>query len=163
MRAAVGIMGTRWKSEYLQRFAALWIVSIVAAALFVILSLRELMLVAFAAQKAEKLSEDAVSNALLTPLCFAGVFGLRLAYLAFNRLSLLGNFATFGICAVCSYVMTTFSLYGCVWNCDSSNAFPIYSLFTTFPLEMTSLAFVVLGTVKFAVISIIAMDGFRER
>ena len=162
MRAAVGIMGKRWKSEYLQRFAALRIVSIAAVALLLILSLRELLLITFAGQKAEELSKEAVFNALLTPLCFAGVFGLRLAYVAFNRLSLVGNLATFGICTVCSYFMTTFSLYGCVWNCDSSNGFPMYSLLTTFPLEMTSLAFVVLGLVKFAVISLIAMDGFRE-
>lgn len=155
-------MWTGWKSEYLQRFAALRIVSIVAAALLVVLSSRELLLIEFAAQTAEDVSEEAAFKALIVPLSFAGVFGLRLAYLVFNKLSFMGNVATFGICSVCSYVMTLFSLYGCVWNCDRSNAFPTYSLFTTFPLEMTSFGFVVLGLVKFAVISIIAMDGFRE-
>jgi len=154
-------MWTSWKREYISRFASLRIVSIVAAALLVVLSLRELLLISFAAQKAEELTEDAVFNSLLTPLCFAGVFALRLSYLAFNRLNLVGNFATSGICAVCSYVLTTFSLYGCLWNCDSSKGFPMYSLFTTFPLEMTSLAFAVFGTVKFTVISITSMDKFR--
>lgn len=155
-------MWTNWKREYISRFASFRLMSIVAAALFVVLSLRELLSIAFAAQIAEDVSEEAAFKALIVPLSFAGVFGLRLAYLVFNKLSLMGNVATFGICLVCSYVLTTFSLYGCVWNCDRSNAFPMYSLFTAFPLEMTSFGFVVLGLVKFAVISIIAMDGFRE-
>lgn len=150
-----------WKREYMSRFASVRFVSIVAAVLLVILSLREVVLVPFAAQAAEDVSEDAVFNAMLTPLCFAGVFVFRLAYVVFNKLSLPGNFVTFGICSVCSYVLASFSLYGCVWNCDSSNGYPMYSLLTTFPLEMTSLAFVVLGLVKFAVISIIAIDSFR--
>lgn len=135
--------------------------SIVAAALLVVLSLWELLSIAFAAQTAEVVSEEAAFKALIVPLSFAGVFGLRLAYLVFNKLSLMGNVATFGICSVCSYVMTSFSLYGCLWNCDSSKGFPMYSLFATFPLEMTSLAFVVLGTVKFAVISIISIERVR--
>lgn len=154
-------MWTSWKREYISRFTSVRLVSIIAATLVVILSLKELIFVPFAVQTAEDVSEEAVFKALIVPLSFAGVFGLRLAYLAFNRLSLMGNCATFGICAVCSYVMTSFSLYGCVWNCDSSNGFPMYSLFTTFPLEMTSLGFVVVGTVKFAVISIIAIDRLR--
>lgn len=156
-------MWTRWKNEYLQRFASLRVTSIVAGALLVVLSLKELIFVPFASRTAEDVSEEAVFKALIVPLCFAGVFGLRLAYVAFNRLSLVGNLATFGICTVCSYFMTTFSLYGCVWNCDSSNGFPMYSVFTTVPLEVTSLGFVVLGTAKFAVVSIIAMDRLRAK
>lgn len=154
-------MWTNWKREYISRFASFRLMSIVAAALFVVLSLRELLSIAFAAQTAEDVSEEAAFKALIVPLSFACVFGLRLAYLVFNKLSLMGNVATFGICLVCSYVMTSFSLYGCLWNCDSSKGFPMYSLFTTFPLELTSLAFAVLGTVKFTVISITSMDRFR--
>lgn len=154
-------MWTSWKREYISRFASLRLMSIVAAALVVILSLKELIFVPFAAQTAEDVSEEAAFKALIVPLSFAGVFGLRLAYLVFNKLSFMGNVATFGICSVCSYVVTLFSLYGCLWNCDSSKGFPMYSLFTTFPLEMTSLAFAVFGTVKFTVISITSMDRFR--
>jgi len=140
-----------WRDRYLAALSKTLYVSEGAALVLFVISVVEGFGAIRAFQNAEDPSEEALFRALISPVVFFAIFGLRLVYLALMRLTLIGTSITWWLCVAGSHSASSYALYGCFLNCDPNASYPIYDLFSSFPLEVAGMLFIVLGLFRFLI------------
>lgn len=155
-------MFSNWKDRYLKEVSKTLFVSKAAALILTVIAIVEGFGVIRAIQYAENPSEEAIIRASVSPVVFFAAFGLRLVYLTALKLTLVGTSITWWLCAACSYLATSYSIYGCLLNCEPRTtriSFGIYDLFSALPLETAGMLFILLGSFRFLITAVLAFPS----
>ena len=153
---------SRWKDAYLTTFAKTLFVSRAVALIFFVIAIVEAIRVFRFIQMAEEASEDAIFRASVSPILFFVVFGVRFAYLNLKQTRFLGTALTWWLCAITVHAASSFSMYGCVLNCDPNGIYPIYDMFSMFPLESAGVFFILLSPIRFLAVVFGALPLVNE-
>ena len=147
-----------WKDRYLEGVSKTLFISKAAALFLTVIALVEGVGVIRAIQYAENPSEEAIFRASVSPVVYFAVFGIRLVYLSVLRLTLSGTSITWWLCATSAYLAFSFAYYGCLLNCDPKASYAIYDIFSSFPLEIAGMLFIVLGSFRFVITAVWAFN-----
>ena len=157
-------MFSNWKDRYLEEVSKTLFVSKAAALILTVIAIVEGFGVLRAIQYVENPSEEAIIRASVSPVVFFAAFGLRLVYLTALKLTLVGTSITWWLCAACSYIATSYSMYGCLLNCEPLKgepriSFGIYDLFSALPLETAGMLFILLGSFRFLITAVLSFPS----
>jgi hypothetical protein len=156
------MMFSNWKDRYLEGVSKTLFVSKAAALLLTVIAIVEGFGVIRAIQYAENPSEEAIFRAGVSPVVFFAAFGVRLVYLTALKLTLVGSSITWWLCVASYYFATSYSMYGCLLNCEPRTtriSFGIYDLFSAFPLETAGMLFILLGSFRFLITAVLAFPS----
>ena len=151
-----------WKDRYLVGVSKTLFISKAAAFFLIVIAIVEGVGVIRAIQHAENPSDDAIFRASVSPVVFFTVFGMRLGYLIFLKLTFIGTSITWWLCTICCYLAGSYAFYGCLLNCEPRTSFGIYDLFSSFPLEVAGMLFIVLGSFRFLITAVCACASRYE-
>ena len=138
-----------WKDGYMSTFAKTSFVSKTVALIFCVIAIVESIRVFRFILIAEELSGDAILRSLVSPILFLVVFGTRFVYLNVKQMRFLGTALTWWVCAITVHAASSFSMYGCVLNCDPNASYAVYDMFSMFPLESAGVLFIFLSPIRF--------------
>jgi hypothetical protein len=138
-----------WKDGYIATMAKTSFVSKVVVLIFSVIAIVESIRVFRFILIAEEPSGEAILRAFVSPILFLVVFGTRFAYLNVKQIRFLGTALTWWVCAMTVHAASSFSMYGCVLNCDPNASYPIYDMFSMFPLESAGVLFIFFCPIRF--------------